>query len=277
MARSLIFKQGGWLSFKGGGRRQIVLTISSVQNPTYNIRTQAGNPVDVVDVLVNVNASCNQGIVTGSGWTSGSTIKLIIAAGVNISGIGGQGGNGATVNPSSETAAQVGQDGGPAITMNYALTIDNAGTIRGGGGGGGGGGAAWGFNPPLDKHPQVGGGGGGGGQDMLGVIGGFPGGEQVVPDTSPGQGQSGTSAGPGNGGTAGSDTGPGDPTPSAQGGAGGNGGAWGTAGSNGQDAAFAPSAFSSVGAAAGAGGFAVKKNGFTLTFINQGTLIGSVA
>lgn len=81
-----------------------------------------------------------------------------------VYGAGGRGGNGA---PGSSTAGSNGQDGGTALSINYAFNLYNNGTIAGGGGGGGGGGD-WSGDGPDNE-----GGGGGGGAGFNGGLGGY--------------------------------------------------------------------------------------------------------
>lgn len=115
----------------GGGKPLIILTISA-NTSAYNIRTAAGSPAYACDVVVTVNSGIivsasggvgsgsGQAMVTGSGWAATTTLKLINNG--YIEGFGGNGFDG---------------DGGDAISLSYALTIDNTnGYIRGGGGGG---------------------------------------------------------------------------------------------------------------------------------------------
>jgi hypothetical protein len=104
---------------------------------------------------------------TGS-WPAGSTIKLIVPAtsggtanspanGV-VAGAGGNGGG---------YPVRTGTNGGPAINLNYNLTINNSGII--GGGGGGGGSSGW---KTADSCWS---GGGGGGAGVGSGVGGGPG------------------------------------------------------------------------------------------------------
>jgi hypothetical protein len=254
-----ILRQGGWLGFKGGNcRRSIALTLSTAVT-NYNIRVQAGNPTDPVDVVLTITAAGTaRGLLTGSGWHPESTISVINQG--NIQGNSGNPGAGASVTASSVGASPPGDVGGDAFALSFNVTIDNAsGNIFGGGGGGGGGGAAASTNPPLDNQAGAGGGGGagrghsnnsGGPQGTTTNDGPFP--------AEDGQsGSAGNSSGAGAGGNGGSRTG----FP-PKGGTGGTGGDWGTDGSNGADGI---GTFFSVGGVGGAAGRAISLNGFTAT------------
>lgn len=249
-----IRKQGGWLAHRGAGRRVITLTISSDQSSQYNIRTAAGSPALACIVIVTVQSGVvlKAGLTTGSGWKSGTYIKLVNHG--TIAGTGGAGGPGANATASSTGFAVSGLAGGDAITMLFDLSADNTdGFIFGGGGGGGGGGAG------SNGTDGGGGGGGGGGQGYNNAIAGS-GGTGTNPlsgghDGGAGSnGTNGSSSGAGSGGSGGG-------FGSAAGGDGGNGSAWATDGHRGQDGA------TSFGASGGAAGLAVKKNSHTLTQI----------
>jgi hypothetical protein len=79
-----------------------------------------------------------------------------------IAGMGGAGGQGAPSGVCGFVAGGAGQNGGPAMTLNYSTLLTNFGIIGGGGGGGGGGGSEnsyiWNVNAS----------GGGGGAGLLG-------------------------------------------------------------------------------------------------------------
>lgn len=230
----------------GGGKPLIVLTISA-DTSAYNVRTAASSPAFACDVIVTINSGIivsasgtvgsgsGRAFDTGTGWATGTTIKLI-----NNGFVEGYGGNANS------------QAGGDAIYLQYAMTIDNTnGYIRGGGGGG-----IWGIamgptNPALSGG---GAGGGGGGQ-------GNPGGGHSNGDTNyavPGtDGGDGSRSAPGSGGTGGANTFYGN-----TGGDGGGGGTWGNSGD--------PSGYNGAGSrntSVGAGGYAVRQNGNGVSFI----------
>ncbi len=180
-------------------------------------------------------------LTTGS-WPAGSTLH--VANFGTIDGAGGDGGDGGEL---AGGGGEAGSAAGTALEATYAVTVDNAGSIRGGGGGGGGGGHKTGESDRT-------GGAGGGGQ---GGTGGAHG-EQGVPDTtSPDPGYMG---GAGTGGT--SET------------AGGAGGAWGTAGTAGTE--WSPNVGAdNDGGAGGAAGNAVDGDAF-ITWLQTGERLGAV-
>ncbi len=172
-------------------------------------------------IWVGSDSTSKPAITTGK-FPAGSVVRLINNG--TILGAGGAGGN----NPATGNGT-VGSPGGPAVDLQYPLTIVNNGDIWGGGGGGAGGTTLLGAR----------GGGGGGGAGMPGGIGG--------------SGFNNAIGGLGSriaGGLAGAK--------SALGGAGGKGGDPGTAG------ASAPAGLISI--LGGAAGRAVNRNGFALTW-----------
>lgn len=208
------------------------------------------------------------GIDTGT-WPGGVTLSITL----NNSGtIRGGGGAGAGANGAG--------NGADAIYARTNLTINNAGgTIQGGGGGGGFGGA-W-RRSRYDGECQVesvssyySGGGGGGFPNGLGAAAFVePFGDPIG---SAGAGSAGTVSGGGAGGAGGS-AGTGRQTGS--GGAGGGVAASGASGTaaTGSEAAGCPpiSEFFLVPAAGGgAAGYAVRKNGNTVT-VTGGTIEGT--
>ena len=71
--------------------------------------------------------------------------KITLVNNGNIYGRGGNGGGGGyRLNGSNSPSPSAGGNGGDAIHIESAITIENNGTIDGGGGGGGGGGAPYG-------------------------------------------------------------------------------------------------------------------------------------
>lgn len=165
-------------------------------------------------------------------WPAGSHIKLVIPAGSIVAGAGGNGGCGTAT----------GNLGGPAINLNYGITIVNSGTIGGGGGGGGG----YVADRILSGTTDGGGGGGAG----------------ITPGAS----------GCAKSGAAGSYT---------AGGAGGTGQYGGTGGRGGNLGQSGASASSSTGnrsiAAGGAAGKAINLNGHTVTWETEGTVYGATS
>jgi hypothetical protein len=72
---------------------------------------------------------------TGS-WPAGSSITLIVNAGVGVAGCGGPAGYDPGCPAYGATRTSGGGAGGNAINLNYALSIQNNGIIGGGGTGG---------------------------------------------------------------------------------------------------------------------------------------------
>lgn len=231
-----------------GGRRNIALTISSnTYNYTLNPAKVSGYISGGTTVTLTVNSGISVGSTTTanpalavSGWAAGDTVSIVNNG--TIEGCGGEGGR-AGGGPGNLP----GGAGGPALTVSYAVVIDNAsGIVAGGGGGGGGGGG----NSPAVATGRAGAGGGGAGID--GGIGGTGGGS--------GNGQPGTA-------TAG---GAGVPT-QTDGGAGGDGGGRGAAGAAGA------AGNSQGGQPGGAGGYCTTtgSNAY-ITWTNTGTRYGTL-
>lgn len=178
-------------------------------------------------------------IDTGTWPASGVTLALVIKNGGKVRGGGGGGGNGG-LGGLPYGAGTVGGAGGDAIYCRtpMTVTINSGGELRGGGGGGHGGSGS--NNGDPFEPVDYGGGGGGGGK----------------PNGAGGYGNYGASNG-----TAGTATtvGAGGSSPNASGGA--NGGDWATQGSG----------------AGGVGGYAVRKNGHSVSVANNGTMSGSAA
>jgi YD repeat-containing protein len=199
---------------------------------------------------VTITGVANGGIALDTGtWPTGShAINLTLEISGRVyggGGNGGVGGNGANVGTA-------GTAGGDALYARVPLSVvvNPGGELRSGGGGGGGGGG--GVAGPPTNNPVAGGNGGGG----------FPNG------TGPGAAGEGTTSagGAGSGGTSGSG--------GAFGGAGGAGGGPGVAGVTGVTGSSA-SGPPRAGGAGGATGFAVRKNGNTVTVTNNGTISGA--
>lgn len=206
-------------------------------------------------------ASANAGgaaIDTGVWPSSMYTIALTLQISGKIYGGGGRGVEGA----SAWGANANGGVGGDAVYAreNFALIVNAGGELKGGGGGGGGG-ASW-SNTVIDGEGQpettVWPGGSGGG--------GFPNGtsEAAAAGTPTGGGAGG--AGQGASGTRVT-------------GAGGSGGGAATAGVGGASAT-GTGGFGSwlqIGSGSGgAAGYAIRKNGKTVTVTNNGTINGTI-
>jgi hypothetical protein len=195
-------------------------------------------------------------IDTGTWPTASFTITLTIQISGKVYGGGARGGVGA-VNPHGGA----GGSGGDAIhcRLPISITVNSGGEVRAGGGGGGGGGGRTDNTLEIDR---VGGGGGGGFPNGPGASAGTP----VLDGVSDaGNGASGTTSGGGAGGAG--ETGGG-----GAGGAGGGAGAAGAAGSPGSGSGTVKNP-----GAGGVAGFAVRKNGHTVTVTNNGTISGAVS
>jgi hypothetical protein len=245
---------GWWIGFgmmkmMRGARPFIALTVA-VDTTNYNIRTQAiAAPAWIggvaVDVVLTINTSiwvglafvgaANGAIDTGTGWTSGTNINIVING--SLAACGGTGG---------ASNGGAGSAGGDALYLQWPVSIDNgAGFIAGGGGGGGGG------SQLSDGTAFANGGGGGGGQGNPGGSGG--------PDSSGGSGPTaGTRTSFGLGGPGGVDG-----FFHLQAGSGGFGGAWAQPGATGGP----PDSGSSSPGAGGAAGRAIVTNGNAITWI----------
>ena len=204
--------------------------------PGANYQFVVGSGVTVI------GSAGGTGIDTGT-WPSDAVLALIVNG--NIYGGGGKGGKGGWTN----SAATAGTAGGNAVYAQapITITINSGGSVKSGGGGGGGGSYA-GQSTPGGFAGSGGGGGGGGFPNGSGGAG------AVGTPTSGASGSTGTTAG---GGAAG-----GYPL----GGAGGGAGSAGAAGAT----------VNSTPGAGGAAGYAVRKNGQTVTVTNNGTVNGTI-
>ncbi|KVP75359.1 putative Ig domain-containing protein [Burkholderia ubonensis] len=140
-------------------------TIAS-STTNYNLRTAAvaagWDGVHPLRASVTINAGVYVGssytathaFTTGSGFPTGSTLKL-----TNYGSIVGKGGDGGNYSSG-------GSNGGPALYAQVPIAIANYGTIAGGGGGGGG------SNTATVTNVLAGGAGGGGGQGYGTSLGG---------------------------------------------------------------------------------------------------------
>jgi YD repeat-containing protein len=196
-------------------------------------------------------------IDTGTWPTSTYAIALTLQVSGKVYGGGGRGGKGAGPGNGAN-----GGLGGDAVycRLPMSITVNAGGEIKAGGGGAGGGGGRTSSSPEFDR---VGGGGGGG----------FPngaGGATVDPafdgsDTGAANGAAGTTSGGGAGGS-------GETSGGGAGGAGGGAGANGVNGSAGSGSGTVKSP-----GTAGVAGYAVRKNGNTVTVTNNGTIVGTAA
>lgn len=197
------------------------------------------------------------GIAIDSGtWPTGSyAINLTLQISGKVYGGGGKGGNGAV--PGNGAGGGI---GGDAIycRLPMSVTVNSGGEVKSGGGGGGGGGGRINNSTEVDR---VGGGGGGGFPNGAGGAKGVPldGGDSGAANGSAGTTSSGGAGGSGETGGGGA------------GGAGGGAGANGVAGTAGSGSGTVKTQ-----GALGVAGYAVRKNGNTVTFTNNGTVSGTV-
>lgn len=233
------------------------ITISAnTSNYILDTAKAPGYVAGVTDVTLTINSgvfisstSTGSYAFTVSPFASGDTVRII-----NNGTIVGRGGNGGFGNGRSFSGG-TGGAGGPALLVNFPITLNNApGRIAGGGGGGGGG----------ASHVSIGGGGGGGGG-----IGGSTGGsvtpaegqfKQPASPGSPGSPGTLTAAGPGGPGGPGNGPYPGGP--------GGPGGGYGSGGFGGSPAP------NNSGGPGGSGGSAIVGVS-RITFNGTGTINGA--
>jgi hypothetical protein len=244
----------------------------------------AGSTIVVLDMRAGAVTSttpgtgaANAAVQTGTGWTTGDIIYIANAVIIGFGGTGGTGYTKATGQGIGGTAGGTGSDG---LYMSWPVTLVPAGQHYGngsniagagsfsGGGGGGGGGA---------NGTTAGGGGGGGGGGNVGSAGGSSAGGTGGNGSYNNYGGNGGSGGfsgsaGGAGGSAGNvagSNGTNEATATRGCGGGGGGGAGANGGSGGNNTAN-----SSTGTAGGAAGYAIRKNGYTLT--GTGTYYGTV-
>ena len=205
------------------------LAIAAGWNTVSKVVATIPSPVKVCPT----SASGMTGLTISGSFPGG--VKLDIASGASLGGSHGAG----SVQGVGASNGNPGGNGGLALSVTVACTIDNLGTIAGAGGGGGSGAGA--LNPDLGVLQ---GGGGAQGADVNGAAGGQSSGDI---------GYGGCYAGLGRGG--------GDLGSDAQ--AGGPSVSWD----------LFPGGYS--GGAGGLGGGAVSGNSF-ITWINTGTRIGAI-
>ncbi len=228
---------------------------SGAQNA--NVTFQVAANITLMGAAGASTSDAGHAIETGV-WPSGAfTVSLALQITGKVYGGGGGGGIGASSLPGS-----IGGSGGDAIYVqeNIAVTVNAGGQVKGGGGGGGGGGGKWTIAAEVDR---VGGGGGGGFPNGAGGPKGDPGLDGV--STGANDGAAGTTTGGGAGGSG----------ENVGGGAGGAGGAAATTGSNGSPVSGGGTLMDpGVG---GIAGYAIRKNGKTVTVTNNGAIVGNQA
>jgi hypothetical protein len=217
-------------------------------------------------------------LATGAGWNGSSKVVATINSGVYIYsnstgtpaltisgfsggctltnngvilGCGGNGGNGATGDPSFSGVGG-GASAGTALSVSSAVTIINNSTVAGGGGGGGGGGGHYNLPNRGTRGPSVSSHGGGGGGGGIGNSSGGGGGGYQNLGGSGQAGGGGSLTGAGGGGTGGYNQATGY---GPLGGPGGSGGGYGSSGSSGSPGNFWPQGgWNNSGGGAGGGG-----------------------
>jgi hypothetical protein len=260
-----------------GSTNRVAISLNTGVTQDYNIFDNRGGTYvagasDItvtVDGRVGSTSTATPALDTGSGWTSGDTITIIVNA--FILGKGGAGGNGGNATNVSANAGSAGGAGGTALNLQYDVTIDNNSEINGGGGGGGGGGGAEGIqvSGKISTQTVSGGGGGGAGTGKTQSSGGSGG------SASGGDSRASGSAGSNSSQIAGGSGGSGGSLTNAVAGDGGDGGGKGAAGSNGT--AGSGSQNSGAGGAGGAAGKAIELNGNSVTYTTVGTINGAVS
>jgi len=258
----------------------------------YAIARREINSGDTVNLTINTgavigSASTSQpAFTTGSGWPSGVTINIVNRG--RIEGAGGKGGDGgdsvaSSKNPIGSDGAD-GEDGGLGVSFLYNCSFTNDGFVAGGGGGGGGGGGATHNESDNFEIKQATGGGGAGAQGNIGGGAGLSGEffQGTISGEIPGPADTAIT-GSGTDGTAGSRGGEGVRGNGAQAGniQSGRGGSAGSFGQNGQSGTDGTGPDDSAydygfGGSGGSAGFAVDKNGNTVTYTDNGTTLGSI-
>lgn len=156
------------ISFGGSANFNLVLSAntdnysvsSALQAAGWNGSQPVNATITVDSGVVIGSTSATSAAFTLEAMPAGSIIKLINNG--TISGCGGAGGDSTGHDSPGSTSITnatltAGQKGGTALSLSYALSITNNGTIQGGGGGGG---AAW-KNLNYDDYNTGGGGGAG--------------------------------------------------------------------------------------------------------------------
>ncbi len=127
-------------------------------------------------VLVSASTTSLYALTNPSTWAAGVIVRLVIEPGAMIVGRGGDGGRGGYAYTEGNSTVivyygdgDVGEKGGSALHVQYALSIENNGSIFVGGGGGGGSGGLITFSAAGWRSLS---GSGGGGGWPFGAIGG---------------------------------------------------------------------------------------------------------
>jgi len=229
------------------------------------ITFQIGSAVTITGTPGSTSVNGGNTIDTGLWPSSTYAIALTLQVSGKVYGGGGGGGYGASGSNGSLVPGSAGKAGGDAIYAreNMTVVVNSGGQVKSGGGGGGGGGA-WlrsytdGEGQPAFDYYEGGGGGGG--------FANGGGGSGVN------SGSVGTTSG---GGSGGAGVSAGGSRVSGAGGAGGAAGASGASGAN--PTGSGPASWSTISpGAGGAAGYAVRKNGKTVTVTNNGTISGTV-
>jgi hypothetical protein len=237
-------------------------TLNTAKAPGYSSGKTDMTLTIAPGVYVSSASTGSYSLTVDTSWNPGDTVTI-----VNQGVIVGRGGNGGKGAASNTYVADPGGSGGPALTVQRAISLNNQNRIAGGGGGGGGGGNAF-LSDPEGSISMTGGGGGGG-------IGGSSGGavqntqNQPTAQTQGQAGQSGSVTSAGNGGN-------GAVFFSTTGGKGGNGGGYGSSGSSGNNGSPPNANPWAPGKSGGSAGAAIAGNS-NITYINTGTINGSVS
>lgn len=219
------------------------LTISA-NTQNYNIKTALGasyvsgrSAVTVTinaGIVVGSSSTATYGMQTGTGWSGSDSISI-----VNNGYIVGRGGNSY-------------QTGGPALALNWPVTITNAsGYIYSGGGGG--------FSV-QQSYTTVG--HTSGGTPIMNYLNGFGGG-----------GGAGNNVGAGTSGGPAVNTHPGSSGSLTNGGSGGNGSAGGTLGNPAPSGNLGGGGGGGNGAGGANAGIAITRNSNTVTFVSGNTRV----
>lgn len=226
-----------------------------------------------VDITFQVGAAVTISGASGGGgvdtgvWPSDVlNVSLALEVSGKVYGGGGAGGLGAGSSP-----APAAGNGGDAIYCreNIAITVNAGGQVKAGGGGGGGG-ASW--VRTVSGEPYAFNGGGGGGGFPNGAGGDAGAGDQDVSQP----GANGTASAGGAGGAGGAASPGGGTRVNGAGGAGGGAASAGAGGGNLSGSGGFGVWTSNTFAAGGQPGYAVRKNGKTVSVTNNGTIAGTV-
>ena len=266
--------------FYGKSRAFIFNKTISSNTQEYNLRTDLlANGWDGV-LSVDAQITVNSGVYVWSNststaaFTTGSLVADSVISIINNGYIMGKGGNGGS--GTGIYSASSGSSAGPAMNINYPVSITNNSYIGGGGGAGGasGGSGAWMTN---SSRPAGGSGGAPGAKGSNGAQYAGGGGGRIMPGVR----TTAYSQGGGAGGAGARDFG--SSSSYGYGGAGGEaggsevndgslprnsggGGGWGSSGGTGYP-----------GVGGGAGGKCINLNGNTVTWVATGTRYGAIS